>query len=83
MKIFAQFPSFQAHVHLWFGIPFKWLSCLFQKQSSFVADVMGRIETNTDAVAAAKSTDLVVEAIVENLDIKKRLFTALDAAVPK
>ena len=55
----------------------------FQKQSSFVADVMGRIETNTDAAAAAKNTDLVVEAIVENLGIKKELFTALDAAAPK
>ena len=48
-----------------------------------MADVMGRIETNKDAVAAAKNTDLVVEAIVENLGIKKELFTALDAAAPK
>ena len=45
--------------------------------------MMGRIETNTDAAAAAKNTDLVVEAIVENLGIKKELFTALDAAAPK
>lgn len=54
-----------------------------QKQSAFVKDVMSRITTNTDAVAAAKNTDLVIEAIVENLEVKKRLFAALDAAAPK
>jgi len=54
-----------------------------ERQSSFVADVMSRIGTNTDAVSAAKDTDLVVEAIVENLDVKKKLFSALDAAAPQ
>ncbi|KAK7112607.1 hydroxyacyl-coenzyme A dehydrogenase, mitochondrial-like [Littorina saxatilis] len=54
-----------------------------ERQSSFVADVMGRIQLNTDPVDAAKSTDLVVEAIVENLDVKKKLFSALDEAAPQ
>lgn len=44
---------------------------------------MGRIQLNTDPVDAAKSTDLVVEAIVENLDVKKKLFSALDEAAPQ
>ncbi|KAK7482311.1 hypothetical protein BaRGS_00026439 [Batillaria attramentaria] len=51
-----------------------------EAQASFVGEVMSRISTNTDAVAACGKTDLVVEAIVENLDVKRRLFTALDAA---
>ena len=46
-------------------------------------DVMGRVSTNTDACAAAKSTDLVIEAIIENLEIKQKLFSALDAAAPQ
>ena len=48
-----------------------------------MADVVNRIETNTDATAAVKSTDLVVEAIVENLGVKTELFAALDAAAPE
>lgn len=54
-----------------------------ERQASFVNEVLSRIATNTDAVAASKNTDLVVEAIVENLDVKRRLFTALDAAAPQ
>lgn len=53
------------------------------KQTAFVTDVLGRIGTNTDAVSAAKTTDLVVEAIVENLEVKQQLFAALDAAAPQ
>jgi len=54
-----------------------------EKQTSFVTDVMSRIQVNTDAVAASKSSDLVVEAIVENLDVKRKLFSALDASCPE
>ncbi|XP_076462746.1 hydroxyacyl-coenzyme A dehydrogenase, mitochondrial-like isoform X2 [Babylonia areolata] len=53
-----------------------------EKQSSFVSDVLSRIRTNTDALDAARSTDLVVEAIVENLEVKQKLFAALDTAAP-
>ena len=44
----------------------------------FVADSIGRISTSTDAVAAVASSDLVVEAIVENMGVKKKLFSQLD-----
>ena len=44
----------------------------------FVADSIARISTSTDAVAAASSSDLVVEAIVENMNVKKKLFSQLD-----
>ncbi|KAK3090087.1 hypothetical protein FSP39_009054 [Pinctada imbricata] len=49
----------------------------------FLSETMGRIETSTSAVACMEKTDLVIEAIVENLEIKQKLFSELDAAAPK
>ena len=46
--------------------------------AKFVSDSTSRITTSTDAVASVASSDLVVEAIVENIDIKKKLFSQLD-----
>ncbi|CAH1795458.1 unnamed protein product [Owenia fusiformis] len=40
-----------------------------------------RIDTNVERVAA--STDLVIEAIIENLDIKQKLFSSLDKVAPQ
>lgn len=45
----------------------------------FVKESLEKIKTSTDPVAASKSADLVVEAIVENLGIKHELFKKLDA----
>ncbi|KOB75952.1 3-hydroxyacyl-coa dehyrogenase [Operophtera brumata] len=53
-----------------------------QEGEKFVAEALGRIKTSSDPVAAVKSTDLVVEAIVENLAVKHDLFKKLDAAAP-
>ncbi|XP_077999352.1 hydroxyacyl-coenzyme A dehydrogenase, mitochondrial-like [Glandiceps talaboti] len=50
------------------------------KGEEFMQGVIGKISTNTDAEQAVANTDLVIEAIVENMDIKKKLFTALDKA---
>lgn len=50
---------------------------------AFILDVTRRLSTQTDAAKAVKNADLVIEAIVENLDIKKKLFSALDKAAPK
>lgn len=46
----------------------------------FVQKIVSGISVNTSAEEAVKNTDLVVEAIVENLDVKKKLFAALDKA---
>lgn len=54
-----------------------------QEGEKFVAEALGRIKTLTDPVAAAKSADLVVEAIVENMDVKHKLFKQLDEAAPE
>ncbi|XP_021195856.3 hydroxyacyl-coenzyme A dehydrogenase, mitochondrial [Helicoverpa armigera] len=53
-----------------------------QEGEKFVAESMARIKTSTDPAEAAKSADLVVEAIVENMNVKHKLFTQLDAVAP-
>lgn len=53
-----------------------------QEAEKFVTESMARIKTATDPVSASKSADLVVEAIVENLDVKHQLFKKLDEAAP-
>ncbi|XP_075980455.1 hydroxyacyl-coenzyme A dehydrogenase, mitochondrial-like [Anticarsia gemmatalis] len=53
-----------------------------QEGEKFVTEALGRIKTSTDPVDAAKTSDLVVEAIVENMDVKHKLFKQLDSAAP-
>lgn len=48
----------------------------------FVAQTLESISLSTDAVAAVAKTDLVIEAIIENIGIKQKLFSQLDAAAP-
>lgn len=49
----------------------------------FLKKTLKNVSTSTDAAAAAHSTDLVLEAIIENLKIKQDLFSQLDKAAPK
>lgn len=49
----------------------------------FIKDVKARIKCTTDPLEAVKNSDLVVEAIVENLEIKQQLFKKLDAVASK
>lgn len=53
-----------------------------QEGEKFVNDSLGRINTATDAAEASKSADLVVEAIVENIGVKHKLFKQLDGVAP-
>ena len=48
-----------------------------------MTETMGRIKLLTDAAAGVSDADLVIEAIVENIDIKKKVFAALDASAPQ
>ncbi|CAB1327321.1 unnamed protein product [Coregonus sp. 'balchen'] len=50
--------------------------------AEFIAKVMANVSISTDAVSVVGSTDLVLEAIVENLKIKQGLFGALDKVAP-
>ncbi|KAJ3299827.1 hypothetical protein HK104_006761 [Borealophlyctis nickersoniae] len=52
-------------------------------QQRFIDEVQSRISTSTDSAQAGSNSQLVVEAIVENLNTKQALFKALDAAAPK
>jgi 3-hydroxyacyl-CoA dehydrogenase len=51
-------------------------------QQKVLDDVFSRVTATTDAVAAVTQADLVIEAIVENLEVKRKLFSDLDAAAP-
>ncbi|XP_022822785.1 hydroxyacyl-coenzyme A dehydrogenase, mitochondrial-like [Spodoptera litura] len=53
-----------------------------QEGEKFVTDAMARIKTSTDPSEASKSADLVVEAIVENMSVKHKLFSQLDGVAP-
>uniref|UniRef100_UPI00398EA747 hydroxyacyl-coenzyme A dehydrogenase, mitochondrial n=1 Tax=Pristiophorus japonicus TaxID=55135 RepID=UPI00398EA747 len=46
--------------------------------AEFVQQTLQRISTCTDSASAVHSTDLVIEAIVENIDVKHELFKKLD-----
>jgi 3-hydroxybutyryl-CoA dehydrogenase len=47
------------------------------------ADALGRITDSDDLDAAAKGADLVIEAVIEEFDTKKSVFTALGKAARK
>ncbi|XP_047521515.1 hydroxyacyl-coenzyme A dehydrogenase, mitochondrial-like [Pieris napi] len=53
-----------------------------QEAEKFAKEAIARIKTSTDLVSAVKETDLVIEAIVENLEVKHSLFQKLDNAAP-
>lgn len=48
----------------------------------FIADARSNIKGSTNPNEAVKDTDLVIEAIVENIDVKHKLFKGLDEAAP-
>lgn len=50
--------------------------------NQLVAKAMGNLSTSQSAAEAAKSADLIVEAVVENLDLKRSLYRQLDSAAP-
>jgi 3-hydroxyacyl-CoA dehydrogenase len=54
-----------------------------QAGDKFIEDVMNRIKSTVILEDAAKQTDLVIEAIVENMKIKHKLFSELDKIAPK
>ena len=43
---------------------------------------LDNISTNTDLIEGVKNADLVVEAATENIDIKLKIFRAIDEAAP-
>jgi len=54
-----------------------------KKREGFISHILSSIVCTTDAVAAASEADLVIEAIVENMDIKRQLFDKVEKAAKK
>ncbi|XP_031548880.1 hydroxyacyl-coenzyme A dehydrogenase, mitochondrial-like [Actinia tenebrosa] len=48
----------------------------------FVGETLSRIKISLDTTGSVADSDLVIEAIVENMKVKHKLFTALDEAAP-
>lgn len=48
------------------------------KQNQFVSSVLKRLNGSSDLPGVVKETDLVIEAIVEKLDVKHKLFESID-----
>jgi 3-hydroxybutyryl-CoA dehydrogenase len=45
-------------------------------------EILGRITTSTEVKQAVAGADLMVEAVFENLEVKRAIFRAADAAAP-
>lgn len=54
-----------------------------EKGEEFSKTTLGRVQYNTDASDAVKTADLVVEAVVENMDLKHKIFSAIDQTAPQ
>ena len=54
-----------------------------QGGEKYFSDVQARIKTSLDINEAVKASDLVIEAIIENLDVKQKLFKQIDQVAPK
>ena len=53
------------------------------KIKDFVSESMSRISGSTDLSSVVKDTDIVIEAIVENLEVKQKLFSSIDGVSSK
>jgi len=53
------------------------------KQDQFMSAVMKRLNGSSDLAGVVKGTDLVIEAIVEKLDVKHKLFESIDKIAPQ
>lgn len=59
------------------------ISFIFKKAAeNYVSSVISRITTTVSLEDAAKNTDLVIEAIIEDMNAKHKLFTQLDKIAP-
>ena len=57
------------------------IACFFQNDPSnidpYVSSILSKINFTTDLNGSVQNTELVIEAIVENLEVKKKLFDGL------
>ncbi|XP_026463791.1 probable 3-hydroxyacyl-CoA dehydrogenase B0272.3 [Ctenocephalides felis] len=53
-----------------------------EASEKFISESLEKLKGSTDVKAAVSNADLVVEAIVENIEIKHKLFAEVDKAAP-
>lgn len=51
------------------------------EQKQFIGTTLNRINGSPDLTETVKNTDLVIEAIIENISIKHKLFESIDKVV--
>lgn len=51
------------------------------EQNNFVIETVQRISGSSDLTGTVNGTDLVIEAIVENMGIKHKLFESIDKVI--
>lgn len=54
-----------------------------EEAEKFVSNALTHLKTTLNVMEAVKNTDLVIEAVVENLDIKHKLFATIDSIAPE
>ncbi|WFD35315.1 hypothetical protein MCUN1_002166 [Malassezia cuniculi] len=54
-----------------------------EEQAEYVKGIVSSINTTIDPAEAVKDADLVIEAVIENLKLKRELFAFLDSKAPK
>lgn len=54
-----------------------------QEGEKFVSETLSRISTSTSLPDVVQDSDLVLEAIVENLSVKHKLFKSIDEVAPE
>lgn len=57
--------------------------CILKAGEEFIQKVLQNVSTSTDSETAAQGSDLVLEAIVENLKVKQDIFGHLDKVAPE
>jgi 3-hydroxyacyl-CoA dehydrogenase len=58
--------------------------CIFNLQDSpkeaekFVTNALSNLKTTMNVMEPVQNTDLIVEAVVENINVKQKLFSSID-----
>jgi 3-hydroxybutyryl-CoA dehydrogenase len=54
----------------------------FQENERDAADSLGRMEYYDDLARCVKDADLIIEAVTENVDVKKKVFSEIEKCAP-
>jgi 3-hydroxybutyryl-CoA dehydrogenase len=66
----------------WIQDNLEYMSEIQELKGQSVSNILDRIELKTDLDKHAKQTDFILEAVNEDLELKKQIFRQLDAVAP-